>query len=394
MHRQLSSLSVSLPALDVFRGWAAILMIVNHAGYRLLSASDSTPSSLVGAMVYLGSFAPALFFFATGMGIGLSTRARLHQTVSILPAFWKGILLLLADQLLWYGRGFSFGLDFLGFIGIATIVISMIARLRKPVIFAIGLVALMFFIRYALGSVYKAFLPDIDLLHWAVGVKGLKDVSYPLTPWMIYPLLGFVLARTPSLEKINEINISKAWLHISTATSIVFFVGALILFLLNQTFFRWGTVSFGFFILSLGVISISCVLAYAVLYQYERVGILLSLRGVSSFVIIPVHYALLEICSRHLLVPTSQYMFVSITFGLIFITFSLSNQFSKTTLKLSKYSNIITPISGLIVVNIFVIQYLYPAIANEYNYAFTPLGQLLIAYLLVIRTGMKNQIHR
>ena len=66
---------VFVPELDVLRGIAAVLMILNHAGFRLLSGVDAS-SSISGAAVFLGGFAPVVFFFATGFGIALSTRAR------------------------------------------------------------------------------------------------------------------------------------------------------------------------------------------------------------------------------------------------------------------------------------------------------------------------------
>ena len=57
--------------LDVLRGVAASLMIVNHAGIRLLSPADTIESASAVA-VFVGGFAPVVFFFVTGFGAALA----------------------------------------------------------------------------------------------------------------------------------------------------------------------------------------------------------------------------------------------------------------------------------------------------------------------------------
>ena len=86
--------------LDLFRGFAAICMVFNHSGNQLLgeaAASGDWPSWLV----FTGSAAPALFFFATGMGAGFSI-----GTVVMIGTHWRTIFdANLAAQLCLYGLG-------------------------------------------------------------------------------------------------------------------------------------------------------------------------------------------------------------------------------------------------------------------------------------------------
>lgn len=58
--------------LDVMRGLAALLMVVNHLEYKTL-AQPLIKNSLVGNLVFVGSFAPVLFFFVTGVGYGIQS---------------------------------------------------------------------------------------------------------------------------------------------------------------------------------------------------------------------------------------------------------------------------------------------------------------------------------
>ena len=89
--------------LDVMRGLAAVLMILNHAGFAWLSARDATESA-AGFVVFAGSFAPVLFFFVTGAGAGFSDakRGRSADFKLLLP---KLAMLVVADQFFAWTRG-------------------------------------------------------------------------------------------------------------------------------------------------------------------------------------------------------------------------------------------------------------------------------------------------
>lgn len=76
---------VHWPELDVLRGLAALLMIVNHAGYKIL-AENLTDSGLAGNLLFISSFAPVLFFFVTGVGYGVQSSQKKKRRVIGLPS--------------------------------------------------------------------------------------------------------------------------------------------------------------------------------------------------------------------------------------------------------------------------------------------------------------------
>lgn len=181
-----------VPELDVFRGWAAVLMIVNHAGYAWLSPANADAGAS-GLAVFVGSFAPVLFFFATGFGIGLK---RVGQPPSsLLDTAWKSILLIAADQAMYWRGGASFGFDFFSFIGVASLLVVLVARARRPVHLSLFLVVAILVVRYAVGPFVREWLPEEGWSDWLTGLRGHTGVSYPFAPWMVYPLIGFVLGR-------------------------------------------------------------------------------------------------------------------------------------------------------------------------------------------------------
>ncbi len=67
MTKDIPKLNLHWKELDILRGLAAILMIINHVGYKTL-APNLTEGGLSGTLVFIGSFAPVLFFFVTGVG--------------------------------------------------------------------------------------------------------------------------------------------------------------------------------------------------------------------------------------------------------------------------------------------------------------------------------------
>src|SRR5262245_13577914 len=118
----------SVPELDLLRGLAIVLMIVNHAGVRLLDPAWLDGGG-VGALVFLGGFAPVVFFFTTGFGVGLARRT--PDRAALIGTLAKSGLLLLADQFMAWRAGMAWGLDFLGFIAIATVLVTAVALARR-----------------------------------------------------------------------------------------------------------------------------------------------------------------------------------------------------------------------------------------------------------------------
>ena len=72
MSNNISKVTIHWIELDVLGGLAAVLMIVNHVGYQTLD-QNHIDGSWSANIVFIGSFAPVLFFFITGVGYGLQS---------------------------------------------------------------------------------------------------------------------------------------------------------------------------------------------------------------------------------------------------------------------------------------------------------------------------------
>lgn len=279
--------------LDVLRCAAAVFMIVNHGGYRLLSATDAT-SSLTGALVFLGSFAPVLFFFSTGFGVAMSFNAS-GRAPALASTFVKAMLLVVADQLLFWRTGSSWGVNFLGFIGLSSLLVSVIARSRAAVPICVAAAVALLVLRYGVGP--RVFQPsgEGNWLGWLTGVQGLQNLPYPPAPWLVYPLLGFALGRLYAPVRLDHPSPRNRWFGLSIAIGATLIAGAVALFAAGAPFFRWGTVSVAYFALSLGVVAIVGAASMALAALSPRSARRLSLQGVASFAVIPIHYGVLEL---------------------------------------------------------------------------------------------------
>ncbi len=298
--------------LDIFRGFAAVFMVVNHAGFRLW-ASASHGDEWSAAVLLLSSFAPGLFFFATGVGIGLRSGVRSN---SLADTSYKAGLLVLADQLGAWRMGAWWTLDFFSFIGLSMLTLTALARSRQPVRNAALLFCAVILLRFVIGPSLKGVLPETGWSAALIGVHGQRGVSYPVSPWICFPLAGFLLARACPLT-------SDAWR--STAyVSVVSGGFALALAYAGASFFRWGTMSLSFFVLSVPVLAFTCLLAQAIQKWLPNFGHLIALRGVSAFLVVPVHYAVLEVFSRRAISDLSGYHYGITLLALLALSFAIS----------------------------------------------------------------------
>ena len=311
--------------LDVLRGLAALLMIVNHAGFTLLSPADATDSASAVA-VFLGGFAPVVFFFATGFGIALANGPK-GRPLDATGLLWKALLLVVADQLFFWKAGVAWGIDFFSFIALSTVVVTLVAQLRRPVSVCVGLILLLLGLRYGLGPALRSQLHGVGALDWVLGVVAIPHISYPLSPWMVYPLLGFVLGRMYSRVDLRASQPRDRWLLIGVAVMLGALGAAAGMAAANMAFFRWGTVSSAFFVLSLGVLLAAGLMSMLVVMVSRRLGSALALRGVASFAVIPIHYALLEACETASL-PVGQVAFAVLVIGIAAISFVAASWFA------------------------------------------------------------------
>ncbi len=260
-------------------------MIFNHAGFALLAPGLASHGAS-GVLVFAGSFAPVLFFFAVGFGAALDTRRGDDWAV-----IYKVLLLLLADQFFAWSSSRLWGLDFFAFIGISLLTAKAVMRLSRPVFGATVLIALVLLLRFVVGVAVGSSADLPAPIHWVFGVKGFEAVSYPLAPWLVYPLWGVVMAR--GWLRYGASIASKQWLWL-VGPMLASGSLAVSAYWLGLSFHRWGTVGIGYFILSVSVL-----LAFVLMsLLYQRLvrpsAGMLALGGVASFMVVPVHYVMLK----------------------------------------------------------------------------------------------------
>jgi uncharacterized membrane protein len=283
--------------LDVLRGIAAVMMVVNHVGVKFLSP-QFMESGLTEALLFVASFAPVIFFFVTGVGTGIQSHQR-KKTGRWASVLTKAGILWLADLLLAWSNGNGWWLDFLGFIGLSIVLLELIRTSKKPIAFsAIGIV-LITLLRYGVGAIVAHFgwLENIWGIDLVLGTKMIPNVSYPLSPWLAYPLLGFIagaaIARWQTKIDQQRFQAIAKTLGAAILPAIVslFFAAK------GAVFFRWGSMSIAFYILSFVAI-LGC-LAIAMFVCSDRcpsfISRGLSLRGISSLAVVPVHYFLIDL---------------------------------------------------------------------------------------------------
>jgi hypothetical protein len=249
-------------------------------------------------MTFLGGMAPVLFFLVSGLGHGVQSGS--GRTVSLDRLLPKLLILFMADAFLWLRPGQVVGNDFIGFIALSSLILELIRRSRSSLTLAAGLILLITLARFGLGPLLRTPSESDTYRHAlsvVLGVRGLEGFSYPICPWLVYPLMGYALGRVAALN----------WRHVQTrraSLSLGFLVLALmplslglIVVLRGGILFRFGTMSLGFFFLSLATVFVA--LAVALHLSQVKLGpaiaTMVSLSGVRSFAIVPLHYLFLDL---------------------------------------------------------------------------------------------------
>jgi uncharacterized membrane protein len=367
--------------LDVLRGFAIVLMIVNHLGEKL-PAFGYRPGGVVNTLVFLGSFAPVVFYFTTGFGIGVS-RDR-PDPAAARSMLFKAALLIVADQFMWWKDGQPYGLDFLAFIGLSTVLVTLVAYSKKSVWVAFGLAVIALVLRFGLGSWWRGRIELGGLGAWLVGITPLDHVSYPLSPWIEYPLLGYVLARHYRRQlAAGNPRFSSGWLLVTAAGACIC---SGVLYRRHAAFFRWGTVSIGYFVLSIAVLAGAISLAWAVHRILPRLARIVSLRGIQSLAVVPIHYGLLALLAAAVPRLTGPPAVCAAMLAMIVVSMSLSNAFASAVHSLNR--RVAPEIAAGVFVGTAVI-----CVAVEFGrappvmFAAFVVGQLAITGLLAMRAG-------
>lgn len=289
-------LNIYWKELDLLRGCAALMMVVNHVGYKTLDA-NIIDSIFPASMVFIGSFAPVLFFFVTGVGYGIQSSQRKkgsHWDVTLN----KVVVLILADLLMPWSEGRWLGLDFLGFIAVSSLVLEFVRSSRAPIAYCIAGFASVSLMRYLLGPFIHSL--GYDRQAWGVlgtilGTSATPGVSYPLSPWLAYPFAGYLVGvaavRYRDFIETRRLQVVSALVMLAGFP----LLAGIIMAQRGFSFFRWGTVALGFYVVSFAALSLSLAGCLAVggepgLKNFQNA---LSLKGVASLAVVPAHYFLL-----------------------------------------------------------------------------------------------------
>ena len=297
--------------LDMFRGFAAILMIINHSGNELLKNTVNI-SPIAISLVFLGSFAPVLFFLTTGFGIALSKKSE-EIKKNLFSTAWKGLLLIFADQLFCWNDGTPLRLDFFSFIAISTILLTFLSRFNRALMIAVISLVVIVLVRYGVAPKLEHMDSLGSITHWMLGAPGTQDISYPFSPWMVYPLIGFITAK---VYFNNNSNYGVKSHKLYTMGFLMFIItGALAVILYSKgfVFFRWGTVSFAYFVSSLSVVTLVGLISFAISAKQNVYANFISLKGTASFLVIPFHYGIIYCFKQNIPPIESSFAFIGVT---------------------------------------------------------------------------------
>jgi hypothetical protein len=287
--------------IDLLRALAGALMVSNHAGIRWLPSAQAD-RGLAGAVIFVGSLAPVLFFSVTGIGRGVRATAAGATRRPITDVLRRVMVLVFADAALWLAPGVLIGMDFLGFIALSTLVIELVNDAQRPgVVAAVGVGACLV-VRFGVGPHLglaangSAFA---QLIRFAVGDGAIPGFSYALTPWLAYPLLGLWVGRFVA-ARANVVRSTRGRCAVAVAVAAAAgFCLCLVMAHRHLVFFRWGSMSLAYCVFGFSALlgSLSIVLVAAGRLQATAVKAL-SLSGVASFILVPVHYLLVAAAQR------------------------------------------------------------------------------------------------
>jgi hypothetical protein len=281
------------PDLDYLRGIAALLMTVNHLAALLLGEQDQSRGH-TGTLFFIGSFAPVLFYFVTGVGQGLQPHRSAKQSCS--APLYRAALLCGADLMLTWHNGHAWGLDFLGFIALSGLALELLSRCSRPLLTATVCLALILALRILAAPLARRFGLEHSLTGALLfGTAAIEGVSYLIVPWLCFPLAGYLFG---TLYRARSADFAT---HRPIVIALLIFVvaaGASTWFILHGApVFRWGTMSVAYLGLSFALLAL-CVPLTHILARNESLRPLanaLSLNGTTAFFLVPVHYCLIDL---------------------------------------------------------------------------------------------------
>lgn len=389
------SKAIHLEELDLLRGFAALFMVINHMGYALLSENAQQANSIT-TLLFVTSFAPVLFFFTSGLGYGIQS-AKPNQKFDLLPTLYKFGLLMFADLFFALSQGHFWGLDFLGFIAVIVLLLDLIRTSKHVKSICIFGIIFIFLLRFGLAprinSDNQHFLNAI--INWSLG-NGVDRISYPFSPWFIYPLLGLMIglsiANHHDSKSFVQKNSNKSLLVL---IAIIFGVCAGFMQSKGFIFFRWGTVSIGFFIFSFTVISLSMLLALVTAkFNNQKFLDLLHLGGPASLTIVPIHYFLINLLERMGIEKLESYLFTLVFISSVIGSFILAKQttsmFQRSKVFFSTHTKVVSLwlITLVFAITTYYFSHQIPIVSQFAQIA----GQLTICFLFNIKINKTVRI--
>ena len=388
MTEQILEKKFSWQELDILRGLAALFMIINHGGYEFL-IPDLATNGISGFIIFISSYAPVLFFFITGVGYGLQSGQKIKPNY-LSDVIYKVIILILADQFFFWKKGQLIGLDFLGFIAFSTLVMAGIRVSKKPLLYVIIGFIVIFVLRYLLGpSLDHRGIELPSLVIWIIGTQALPNISYPLSPWLAYPLFGYIVG-VAVIQYQKKLEFERLSIIIKLLLlSLIPVICSLLLWYKGASFFRWGTVSLGFYLYSFAILFVS--LAFSLLIKlspstqfYQQS---LSLRGVASLAVVPIHYALIALATFISIKNLNFLMSALVIAIIVALSFFVASQVNYWSYWASKSQNhttwrwIILVLSSLVAA----LTIFYGQNSSLSGTLLASIGQILLCFLFVVR---------
>lgn len=279
--------------LDLVRGIAGIIMVLNHAAAQWWGGP--TAQGLPGALFDIGAFAPVLFFAATGVGYGIQAEYKGRTGGHRFGFARKVAILLLADSLLWLSPQSLLGNDFLGFIALTMLTLELLRGVRRGWVVALVAAAAIAGLRFVVVPQISMGPAQADptMLDWLTGLGSPTGFAYPPLPWLAYGLVGFTAG---ALLQRHRLWVRKHRGPLLALMAIAAGIGvAVVLWRVDggSTLARWGSVNGTFFVAGFAALAAATAIAFSLTHLgFEAPW--LQLRGLSSLALVPIHYGVIR----------------------------------------------------------------------------------------------------